>query len=250
MHDTLATMTPQDISRSIAEPTGLLGAAFYFHPDTLAKGKSVGLGGFQFYVLGRGGVLGDVEPTVVHSAFGYFNPDRIASLWNSAREAMAPRDAARLYLECAYQFARTKLTDTASLGAYVEAASTVVAAVDDSAMALFAGLRAEPVPSDLPAAAYHYAILLRELRGSAHLVAVTSVGLPTKLAHAIKRPEVMAVFGWDETPPETTDDQRARLLEAENVTERILANAFGELSPAQASALIAGTTAMRSAILG
>lgn len=243
-------MTPQEISRTIAEPTGSVGAAYYFHPDTLARGKELGLDGFRFYVLGRGGVLGDVEAGVVHSAFGYFNPAMIAKLWDSAKETMAPRDAAREYLACAHRFGRATLAEVAGLEAYVDAASTVVAAIDDSAMALFAGLRAEPVPADVAAAAYHHAVMLRELRGGAHLVAVTAVGLPTVVAHAIKRPDAVAMFGWETGAPEPTDADRAALAEAEVITDRILERAFSALSSAQATALVDGTRALHSAIIG
>ena len=61
---------------------GDIGSAFYFHPDTVAKAKSLGLDGFRMYFLGRGGVLGDVEPAVVSSAFGYFEPGLLAHMWN------------------------------------------------------------------------------------------------------------------------------------------------------------------------
>lgn len=57
-------MTPVDTMRA-TDAIGTIGAAFYFHPDTLARGKAAGLDGFRFYILGRGGVLGDVEPAVV-----------------------------------------------------------------------------------------------------------------------------------------------------------------------------------------
>ena len=50
------------------------GAAFYFTPATAARGAALGLDAYQFYALGRGGVLGDVEPAVISAAFGYFNP--------------------------------------------------------------------------------------------------------------------------------------------------------------------------------
>ncbi|MGI9594675.1 MAG: helix-turn-helix domain-containing protein, partial [Acidimicrobiales bacterium] len=56
----------------MAGPIGAAGAAFYVNPDTLARGKELGLDGFRFYVLGRGGVMGDVPAKVVESAFGYF----------------------------------------------------------------------------------------------------------------------------------------------------------------------------------
>jgi nitroreductase len=117
-------------------------------------------------------------------------------------------------------------------------------------MALFAGLRAEPVPTDMAAAAYHHAVLLRELRGCAHLVAVTAVGLPTVVAHAIKRPDAMSMFGWDEGAPKPTEDDRSRLAEAEYITDRVLAPAFAALSDVQLSALVAGTRAMHAAIVG
>ncbi|MEZ5230551.1 MAG: hypothetical protein R2710_28945 [Acidimicrobiales bacterium] len=61
-------MTPEAVISATAGPTGNVGAAFYFHPDTLAKGKELGLDGMRFYILGRGGVLGDAESDVVASA--------------------------------------------------------------------------------------------------------------------------------------------------------------------------------------
>src|SRR5664280_2410667 len=70
-----------------------LGWAYFFVPETEAKGKELGLDVFQFYVLGRGGVLGNVEASVVASAFGYFNPSMIQQLWDSGRQLIEPRDA-------------------------------------------------------------------------------------------------------------------------------------------------------------
>ena len=46
---------------------GAAGAAFYFAPATIARGQELGLDRVQFYGLGRGGVLGDVEPNVTIS---------------------------------------------------------------------------------------------------------------------------------------------------------------------------------------
>jgi hypothetical protein len=116
-------------------------------------------------------------------------------------------------------------------------------------LALFAAVRAEPVPDDLPAAAIHQAMVLRELRGSAHLAAVAAVGLTTPVAHAIKRPDDVAMFGY-QAPPEITDADRAAHARAEDVTDDILVPAFSVLTESQASALIAGTDAMHAAILG
>jgi len=240
-------MEPRDVITAIKDQTYQLGSAFYFHPDTLARGKELGLDGFRFYALGRGGVLGDVEPGVVHSAFGYFNPDLIATIWNSAREVMAPRDAAREYLACCHAFGRKLFGEVPEAASYVEAATAVVDAADDSGLALFAGLRAEPVPGDAAAAAMHQAVVLREMRGSAHIVANASVGLSTMVAHAIRRPDDVATFGWPD-PPEVTAADRAAHERAEAITDDILVPAFSVLTDEQAAALIAGTESMHSAL--
>jgi len=80
---------------------GTIGAASFFHPDTSARGKEAGLDGFRCYVLGRGGVLGNVESEVVHGAFVYFPPDLIAEMWTTVSERVAPRGAARMHHRCA-----------------------------------------------------------------------------------------------------------------------------------------------------
>lgn len=241
-------MNEREAIAAVAPPIYTLGSAFMFHPDTLAKGKELGLDGFRFYVLGRGGVLGDCEADVVHSAFGYFHPGLIAKMWNTGREHVAPRDAARAYLACNHDLGRTTLTGAAGLDSFVDAASAVVAAAHAEALALFAGFRAEPVPDDAPAAALHQVTVLRELRGSAHLVALAACGLPSHIAHAIRRPDDVANFGWAADPPVVTDDHRARWEDAEALTTSMLEPAFSTLTDPQRAALVDGTAAIEAAL--
>ena len=73
--------------REISDPINTIGSAFYFHPDTLTRGKELGLDGFRFYFLGRGGVLGDVEPAVVVSAYGYFSTPLVTKIWTWRRRS-------------------------------------------------------------------------------------------------------------------------------------------------------------------
>jgi len=61
-------MTPDELVAAACPKIRDLGFAYYFVPETLAKGDALGLDLFHFYVLGRGGVLGDVESGVVASA--------------------------------------------------------------------------------------------------------------------------------------------------------------------------------------
>jgi hypothetical protein len=242
----IACMQPREIIQA-TEPIYRIGQVFYFHPDTLARGKAAGLDGFRFYILGRGGVLGDVEPGVVHASFGYFHTSLIDKIWNSAKDRMAPRDAARLYFECVHDLGRAKLSDTAGLDGFVDAATAVIGAVEGASLPLFAGVRAEPVPDDVPAAALHQAVVMRELRGSVHLLALTACGVSTPVAHAIKRPGDVATFGYDEVP-EVTDDDRANWHRAEELTDALLEPAYASLTDAQAIALVNGTAAMAHAL--
>jgi hypothetical protein len=239
-------MDPVEIMRA-TEAIGSIGAAFYFHPDTVARGKEAGLDGFRFYILGRGGVLGDVEPEVVHAAFGYFHTDLIDKMWTSAKATVAPRDAARLYIESGHQLARDKFAAIAGLDGFVEAATQIIDSVEGASLPLFAAVRAEPVPRDVPAAAMHQAMVLRELRGSMHLLALTATGVTTPVAHAIKRPGDVPMFGYDEVP-EVTDADRTNWHRAEELTDELLAPAYAGLSDEQARALVNGTAQMAHAL--
>jgi len=240
-------MTPLELVQSTSPPINGAGAAFYFEPATLARGKELGLDGFRFYALGRGGVLGDVEPAVVTSAFGYFAPGVVEAIWSSAKERMAPRDAAREYLRCAEDFGRSRLSDVDELDAFNDAAEAVTSAVDVSALALFAGVAAEPLPDDAPARAYRNVIALRELRGSVHLLAVVASGLHPATAHAIRRPDDVAAFGWDPAP-DVTDEQRAQLAAADELTDRLLTTWYEVLTDEQRAALAAGASAISAAL--
>ncbi len=241
-------MDPRDVIRAIAAPTGDIGASFYFTPETVEHGKSLGLDGFRFYVLGRGGVLGDVESDVVRSAFGYFHPALVERMWTTASQVVAPRAAAREYLACAQEHGRRRFHDLPGLAAYVDAATTVIANVEGVSMPLFAGVRAEPVPDDPPAAAMHQAMVLREMRGSAHLLALTAVGLASHIAHAVKRPADIGLFGWKDDPIEPSDGDREAWNRAEVMTDDLVLPGFAALTEAQSTALVDGTNAMHTAL--
>lgn len=233
--------------QATAGKIGDIGAAFYFDPDTLRRGKDAGLDGFRFYFLGRGGVLGDVEAGVIRAAFGYFEPGLVEKIWSSAKAIMPPREAARLYISCAHDFGRARFAGTEGLDGFVDAATTVIGAVEGASLPLFEAVRCEPVPDDAPAAAMHQAMVLRELRGSVHLLANTACGLESRHAHGIRRPDEFKMFGY-ESAIDVTDDDRAKWLRAEQLTDEILVPAYDHLTTGQAQALMAGTEAMHAAL--
>ena len=240
-------MNPRDVMQATAAKIGDIGAAFYFSPDTLQRGKDAGLDGFRFYFLGRGGVLGDVEPGVIRAAFGYFEPGLVEKVWSSAKQIMAPREAARLYITCAHEMGREKFSGIEGLDGFVDAARTVIAGVEGASLPLFEAVRCEPVPDDAPAAAMHQAMVLRELRGSVHLLALTACGVQSTHAHGIRRPDEFKLFGY-ENEITVTETDRARWLRAETLTDDILMPAYDRLVPDQVDALIAGTDAMHAAV--
>lgn len=225
-------------------PIGRLGSAFYFTPETLAKGTELGLDGYRFYFLGRGGVLGDVEAPVVRSAFGYFEPGVVAHLWDSARRVLPPREAARAYLGCAHDMGRRLLGDAGDLADFCRAAEAVASSAEVAALSLFAGVVAEPLPEDPPARAMQLLVVLRELRGSAHLVAVRAVGLSPRMAHHLRRPDDYALFGWRGDPPEVTGDDRRLLAEADAGTDRLVGPAFDVLDEDARRVLLDGLARM------
>lgn len=240
-------MDPRSVIHATSRQIGDIGQAFYFSPETLERGREIGLDGFRFYFIGRGGALGDVEAGVIRAAFGYWEPGLVDKMWNSAKEKISPREGARMYLACNHDFGRAKLSGVDGLEGFVDAASTVISAVEGTSLPLFEAVRCEPVPDDVPAAAMHQAMVLRELRGSVHLLSLTACRIDSRHAHGIKRPDEFKLFGY-ETEIEVTETDRARWLRAEELTDEILVMSFGQLSQEQSKALIAGTEAMHAAI--
>ena len=249
-------------------------------PDILARGSALGLDVLGFYVVGRGGVLGDVEWQVVHSSFGYFDPETIRHAWNAGKEKVSPHDVGRAFLECCQDCGRAKLATVEGLGAFCEAAEAVNEAARVPALALHAAISAKPLPADLPARAMQIVSVLREFRGGAHLLAVAASGLTPKEAHYLKcpavhdvpqielveshwrnyadstvtgsaagRPDFWSLFGWtDADVPDVGEEHRRRLAEAEMLTDQIVMPAFSVLDEEGAAALISGVQAITAAV--
>ena len=118
-------MTTDDLIAHACPIIRDIGWAHFFAPEAETAATHLGIDLFTLYALGRGGVLGDVEPVVVASAFGYFNPEVVAALWNAGKESVAPREAARIYLDCAADVGRRTLSHIEGLDEMVAAADAV-----------------------------------------------------------------------------------------------------------------------------
>ncbi len=247
-------MDTDELMAEVCPKIADLGWAFYFTPETAAVGEKMGLDIVQFYFLGRGGVLGDVEAQVIASAFGYFNPELVTAMWNAGKALADPREAGRAYLRCSADLGREKFAGLSELGvcdlgAFVAAADQVNAAADPMALSLYSGASAEPLVEDVEGRAMQLVTVLRELRGSAHLLAIRANGLDGKTAHFIRRPNEAALFGWSEDdPPTITELERSRWDAAETLTNELVRPAYAALDPAAALALVEGLKAIESAL--
>jgi hypothetical protein len=193
-------------------------------------------------------VLGDVDPAVVVAAFGYFSPSVVELMWDSAKQITEPRTAARAYLECADRYGAGALAGLDALDDFNDAAEAIVASVDRSALPLFAGVAAEPLPDDPAARAYRNVCTLRELRGSVHLLAIVAAGVSPAVAHAIRRPDDVTSFGW-ESAPDISDDDRLRLDAADALTDQLLVASIEALTDTQRDAFVAGVDAIGAHVL-
>ncbi len=225
------------------------GWAFYFTPETAARGAALGLDPVQFYVMGRGGVLGDVESAVVSAAFGYFNPSLVDHMWTAGRAIVSPRVAGAAFMECCIAHGELKLADAAGLAEFVAAGEKVMAATEVDAFALFAGTAAEPAATSAAGRAMQIVTVLREYRGSAHLAAVRAVGLVSKQAHYITRPNDAKQFGWGpDDAPTITDVERDAMVEAEALTDRMVRSAYAALDGSERETFVSGLRAIQTAL--
>src|SRR4051794_40780641 len=88
-----------------------LGSHFMIDMSTYARGGELGYDGLDFYVAGRGGVLGAVPSETVIEAFVYFEPVRVDEAWTRALADHTPDEAARSFAECAATWAEASLPD-------------------------------------------------------------------------------------------------------------------------------------------
>ncbi len=242
-------MTNEELVKEVCPIFNSTGWAHYFVPETQSKGAELGLDGLQFYVIGRGGSMGDCEGSVVASAFGYFNPTLITTAWDSARAKVAPRIAGKAHLECCANLGRAKLSDLSHLAEFVIAADAVNEASDTDGLTLYAAVKAEPLATDTSGRAMQLITVLREFRGSAHLLALRAVGLDSKTAHFVKRPNDIKMFGWSESDAPLIDDAVIqKMSEAESLTDRLVAPAYGVLDESGRAALFAGAQAIKAAL--
>jgi hypothetical protein len=207
-------------------------------PATTERGAVLGLDFAEWYGLGRGGVLGDVDADVVAAAFVWFSPALIRAVWESARAKHSPQESATAYAEACRVWGRDHLGGLAGNDELAALLEPVVRGANPAGAPLFAGWRAMPLPDDAPARAMQLLHVLRELRGALHAVAVLATGLSPLEALMVDHPEFASLYGWPEPYPDV-EEHRAAHAEAVVVTDGLMEPTFAVLDDRQRSRFVA-----------
>ena len=195
-----------------------MGGGFMTDMNTYARGGELGFSGIDFYVLGRGGVLGDVDPDVIASGFIFWNPTQVRAQWETGRGVMAPDAAAREWAACCAAWGEANLPEVDGLDRLAAHLRTVVSEASPANAALFAGWRALHAPSTTKAKVAHLTNALRELRGALHGGALLAAGVSPAEAAVYRSPMMAPMFGWDVEGTHVTDETKAAWVRAEDGT--------------------------------
>ena len=238
-------MSPEECVRAIAGPVGKLGGAWMFDPTVHARGTELGLDTWAWYHCGRGGVLGNPDPSVIVATFGFFPPALQTKAWNKGVAVMDPAAIAQEYAQACADWGTARFGDGSD-----RLADLLTKALDSAevlCLPLFAGWRVKlhEGPTAGPARLALALQAAREHRGSCHLVAVAAAGItPLQAVMSGRYGATNAeFFGWPKPwpDPEVAKDAMAA---AEDVTDALVAPAFAALNADEREELAVGLRAL------
>jgi hypothetical protein len=140
------------------------------------------------YFAGRAAPLGRAPAAVVHAVFYNFADGEVCRhiprVWDTAtpEAALAARERGSV---AALRRILGDLADTPALARAAELATKAASGAPMEGRALYAGLRALPVPDEAVARLWHAATLLREHRGDGHIAALVAEGIGGTQAHVL-----------------------------------------------------------------
>jgi len=229
-------MTPEQAAHDTRAAVAL-GGRFMIDGATYARGAELGFEGLDFYVAGRGGVLGDVSADVVSAAFVFWSPTTIAEAWDRSAPVASRATAAAEFVACAHAWGRANFPEGAATARAAELLGPIVAGASVATAPLFAGWRARPEPTDPRALLIHRINALRELRGALHAAAILTVGLAPVEAIAVGSPGMLAIYGHDGPVPDA-EPLRDRWNLAEARTDRMTGRAYGAIGAEERAELV------------
>lgn len=241
-------MEPAAAAEATREAVVDIPAKFMMDGATYKQGAALGFDGVDFYVAGRGGVLGECDADVVAAAFVWFEPGHVRHGWEAGGKVMARDEAAAAFAGCAHAWAEDHIADGVDAARLADLAGRIVAAASPAGAPLFAGWRLLPVPDSPKAAAVHQLNALRELRGALHGGAVLATGLSPTEALAISAPYMAPIFGWEELP--SVEGLADRWQQGEAATNVAMGRAYAVLDSAELDELTSLAKAFGDAVDG
>ncbi len=224
----------------ILKPIQQFSRGWMLDRSTADYGVSIGLRtGEEYWIVGRGGALGDVDHQIAAAAIAFVAPESVQAAWEHLPSGMTPSKVSETYA------ARCTGWGTETLAAFeparMERLDRLGRRVADGASpalgVLFAAWRAVAQPDDVGGRATLTMQVLREMRGAAHIIAIQACGLtPVDAILASPAPPPRSGAPWAEHlgwpgPFRDPDEVRTARLEAERVTTEIIAAHLAVLSP-------------------
>ena len=217
-----------------------------FDPATFAVGEGLGLDAWAFYHVGRGGVLGNPDPSVVVAAFGFFPPALQTKAWNKGAAVLDPAKASTLYAEACAEYGRRTFAVEGADG-LADLLTKALDSADAAGLPLFAGWRAllQQGPTDGPARLALALMTAREHRGGLHLLAVVAAGIPPLQAVMSGRNGAANAefFGWPQPWPDP-ELAREAMVAVEQVTDSLVSTACAVLTDDERAELASGLRAL------
>ena len=244
-------MNTSELSTSTDSPIQGAGAAFYFAPTTAAYAETIGVNVYNFYGLGRGGVLGNVDSKKVYEEFYFFSQRSIDFLYGSGLDKAEAAATAKHYVQAAYAFADATFGAIATdiLAKFASAAQKVNKNVAAGQYSIYDGYMQYETPSNPVHAAYLGVIQMRELRGGVHTVEVKNAGLSPVDACYIQDAGVFKLHGYtDDDIPTVTDELKALKKKADENTQAKFASYLEVLSDEEMQNFLDGANAMFAAL--
>jgi hypothetical protein len=238
------------VIQSTSAPIHDIGTTIYLSPDVCRWAAEWGWSNaISFYFAGRGGMLGDVGAEVVCSAFGWFEPSAVKTLYEEGAAVRGAREAAGRMAEAHALWGRKHLGDVKSLSDIVAVTESLVDGLEGSGLPLFVGWRAAPRADDEAGRAAQLMQILREWRGGLHLIATTAAGLTPREAILTNEGEGQAkFFGWTEPFPDCSAI-RHKHDEAEAMTDQLSVASFSQaLDRDRFEEFEAGVAAVKAAL--
>ena len=223
-------MTDLAVVARIGARVDALGGIWMGGP-VMAVGSSLGLDGYPwpFYMVGRGGVLGDVDADTIAEAMVFPSPDLVRSAWAEGRELLSVDEGVRRFIGCAYTWAPDAIGAAPNLERSVELLERLVQSVDCATAPLAAGWRDVPAPGGVPERAAWAINVLREHRGGLHAGCVAAAGLSPVEAIMATEGEFMAqMYGWPAPYPDV-EASKVRKAPVEAATNELVAQSYRAL---------------------